>query len=56
MMIIIGKSLNSPNRAIDGTLPRNTIQVLSGFENNGDEEVLHIPQISKTEVSLPDAI
>ena len=42
--------------ALDGTLIDSTTSVQSGSGSNGNEEVFHIPQSSKTEASISDGL
>ena len=50
------KWFNSSIWPIDGTLTGVTTQSLSGPGSNGNEEVLHIPQSSRTEDSPSDGL
>ena len=56
IIIILSKWLNSSSWSINGNLIGTTIPVNSAPGSNGNEGVLHIPQISRTGASPSDAV
>ena len=52
----MNQSYNIHIRRIDGILTGSTVHSRSGPESNGNQNVLHIPQISRTMVSPPDSL